>query len=417
MADFYTVLSRAVAQLPTNSPEIRQAVYDRARDALVAQLRRSDPPVAESEITRARLRLDDAINRLEMDLAIHESEAAPAVAEPAPLPEPVVEAPPAPVAPVATPEPASSVVVSAPAATETLDRVDDKPIDPPPVLRPRVPGRPRSRRFSAGHVRTAVVAGGVALAVMVVAGIGFYVNSGDPQPVPSRTASQDRAAQPQPSSGDAGKISERVGSEPTAPVQRPATASPSAGATPRPAIPVAQRAILYVENATNPQQPVVGQGRVSWRLDSEAAGPGQPADTLIRADADFPEQGLRLTLTVRRNLDASFPASHVLGLRFSRVSDDGNGAVKEAGVPQFKTDENERGAPLSAITSTLGDNLFVTALSNVKVERDRNVELLTKRTWVDIPVRFASGRRGIIAIEKGFSGDQTINDAFNRWRG
>jgi hypothetical protein len=52
----------------------------------------------------------------------------------------------------------------------------------------------------------------------------------------------------------------------------------------------------------------------------------------------------------------------------------------------------------------------------VPVEVERNVELMTRRTWIDIPVRFASGKRGIIAFEKGFSGDQTITDAFNRWR-
>ena len=86
-------------------------------------------------------------------------------------------------------------------------------------------------------------------------------------------------------------------------------------------------------------------------------------------------------------------------------------------MPQFKTDEAERGAPLSAIASALGDNLFVAALSNVQVESDRNLDLLQTRPWIDLPVRFASGRRGIITFEKGVSGNQTIADALARWRG
>ena len=85
-------------------------------------------------------------------------------------------------------------------------------------------------------------------------------------------------------------------------------------------------------------------------------------------------------------------------------------------MPQFKTDESERGAPLSAISSALGENLFVAALSNVQIEAERNLDLMQSRPWVDLPVRFASGRRGIITFEKGVSGNQTIAEALERWR-
>ena len=81
-----------------------------------------------------------------------------------------------------------------------------------------------------------------------------------------------------------------------------------------------------------------------------------------------------------------------------------------------KIEESERGAPLSAINSALGENLFVAALSNVPVEVDRNIELMLTRSWIDVPVRFASGRRGIITFEKGVPGGQTLADAFGRWR-
>ena len=86
-------------------------------------------------------------------------------------------------------------------------------------------------------------------------------------------------------------------------------------------------------------------------------------------------------------------------------------------MPQFKLEEGERGAPLSAIASALGENLFVAALSNVPVESERNLDLLRNRNWIDLPVRFNSGRRGIITFEKGGAGSQTIGDALNRWQG
>jgi len=181
-------------------------------------------------------------------------------------------------------------------------------------------------------------------------------------------------------------------------------------------IAVAQRAVLYTEVPENPQQPKAVTGRVFWRLDSESAGQGRPVETIVRATVEIPEAGLNLDFTIRRNTDSAFPASHIIGLRFSSTGDPATQTVKEVGVPQFKAEESERGAPLSAINSALGDNLFVAALSNVPVEVERNLDLILNRSWIDIPVRFASGRRGIITFEKGVSGGQTLSDAFNRWR-
>src|SRR5262249_46983584 len=52
MADYYSVIARAVSKLPNNTVEARQAVYERARTALVKQLGGVDPPLSEAEIMR-----------------------------------------------------------------------------------------------------------------------------------------------------------------------------------------------------------------------------------------------------------------------------------------------------------------------------------------------------------------------------
>jgi hypothetical protein len=44
MADYYPLISRAVAALDKNSGENRRAIYERARNALLAQLRGVTPP-------------------------------------------------------------------------------------------------------------------------------------------------------------------------------------------------------------------------------------------------------------------------------------------------------------------------------------------------------------------------------------
>ena len=45
MADYYPLISRAVAGLEKNNGENRRALYERARAALLAQLRGVTPPL------------------------------------------------------------------------------------------------------------------------------------------------------------------------------------------------------------------------------------------------------------------------------------------------------------------------------------------------------------------------------------
>ncbi len=70
MADYYPLIARAVAALDPNAPgESRRALYERARAALIAQLRGVQPPLSESEITRERLSLEEAVRKVESEAA------------------------------------------------------------------------------------------------------------------------------------------------------------------------------------------------------------------------------------------------------------------------------------------------------------------------------------------------------------
>src|SRR5215467_2914624 len=69
MADYYPLISRAVAGLEKNSGENRRAIYDRARAALLAQLRGVTPALDESDITRERLALEESIRKVEAESA------------------------------------------------------------------------------------------------------------------------------------------------------------------------------------------------------------------------------------------------------------------------------------------------------------------------------------------------------------
>ena len=92
MAEYYPLLAKAVGSLPNSTPETRRVVYERARKALIGQLRTLHPPVPEDDIERESVELDRAIQRLERELA---SGGIPTPAGAAP---PVVKSSPAPIA-------------------------------------------------------------------------------------------------------------------------------------------------------------------------------------------------------------------------------------------------------------------------------------------------------------------------------
>src|SRR3954469_25207035 len=69
MADYYPLIARAVAGLENNTGEARRVLYERARAALVAQLRGVSPALDESDVTRERLALEEAIRKVEAEAA------------------------------------------------------------------------------------------------------------------------------------------------------------------------------------------------------------------------------------------------------------------------------------------------------------------------------------------------------------
>lgn len=69
MTDYHPLIARAVEGLGRSTGEARRSLYERARNALVTQLRGVDPPLSELEITKERLALEDAIRKVEADAA------------------------------------------------------------------------------------------------------------------------------------------------------------------------------------------------------------------------------------------------------------------------------------------------------------------------------------------------------------
>ena len=71
--------------------------------------------------------------------------------------------------------------------------------------------------------------------------------------------------------------------------------------------------------------------------------------------------------------------------------------------------------PLSGSSIKVTPTSFLIGLSGLESDAQRNLELLSERSWLDIPVVYGNGRRAIIAMEKGTSGERAFAEAFKVW--
>ena len=405
MADYYPLLTKTFEGLSDTGPEMRRAVYDRARRALTGQLRQLNPPLSEDEIGREGAALERAIGQIEERYAVPGAAPAgsavpPASSLPADVPMPEAEPEPIPAAPAPDTRAPASVAI-------------------------RKGGRRPSLALPIGFVLLAVPVGVMA-----------WIWRDKPTAAPSAPV----AAQTTPAPPSDSKYAERVGAgardaptpapaspaasgaAPRAPapaVNQPTASAPTPAAAPAPSGPelaVAQRAMLAEENPASPQQPSVTSGRAIWRLDALNAGQGLPLETVIQGRVEIADRGLALTLLLRRNLDPALPASHTLELNFTTPSGDPGRVVRDVGVPSLRPDETGRGVTLAGLPVPVKENVFLIGLSDVKSDVDRNTDLLTNRSWVEIPLRFASGQKALLLFDKGVSGDRIFTDAFKQWR-
>jgi hypothetical protein len=67
MADYYSILARAVSGLATNNAQARQELYEHARTFFIAQLRRHDPQISTLETIQESMAFETAILKVEAE--------------------------------------------------------------------------------------------------------------------------------------------------------------------------------------------------------------------------------------------------------------------------------------------------------------------------------------------------------------
>jgi len=440
MADYHPLISRAVAGLEKNTGENRRVLYERARAALVNQLRSVEPALEESDITRERLALEEAIRQVEADASKRAREE-----EPPPPPEP---RPPSLTdhalrdlrATLAEAEGLGAAAANANrSAREVYQAVPDEhdatgmpylepPASepPPPVSEPEMtdeappePVHEHAHELPQGalppppyededYARPARSWGGLiklALIVAVIAGLagaGYWQRHTISALVASFRA---KPAKPQQTAAPAGrpKISDRVGEVPGA--SKTDTAPASA---------VAQKVVLFEQGPAN-AQPDRYVGSAIWRTETVSPGPGLAPELAVRADVEIPERHMRMTWSLRRNTDKALPASHTIEIQFTLPADFPEGGIGRIPGMWMKQSEQVNGVPLAGLSVKVTNGYFLIGLSALETDLQRNIELLKQRDWLEVPIDYTSGKRAILALEKGTPGQRAFEEAFRAW--
>jgi hypothetical protein len=200
-----------------------------------------------------------------------------------------------------------------------------------------------------------------------------------------------------------------TGAEPTT-----ATAAPETPAAPADAVPVGQRAIFY-EERTSGFEASARAGAVVWSVVRESPGNDRPPEPAVRGDLTIPEAGLAVRITLRRNADATLPASHILELIMSVPDDFSGGTIEDVQRVNLKPSEESAGAPLAATPVKVADKFFLVALENNPAAIEANLALLRDQSWIDLPVVYRTGRRALFTMEKGLVGDRVFKQVLEAW--
>jgi hypothetical protein len=424
MPDYASILRRSISALPEPSPDMREAVYQRARAALARQLTAVDPPLSSREIEAQHQELEDAVVRLESEYAPEEP---PQPAFEPPKQEPVFAAPPKPAQPRHAPAPPPRQAADDTGADFEPDDEEEEDFD---------------EEDRASRIPALV---GLLVVILVVVGIGGYAYSqrdavlgliglGPEQPMqaaPARVVSQDDGT------GGIDKQDDRLTNGPDS----PPPASPLPETTTATEIPpssetqsppetatgfgedsetnvaalsqdepdtslVGQRAIYYYQGGDG-QAGEASEGTTTW---ANITKDGKPA---IRATLSIPDRDVDAVVTIYKNYDSSLPASHLVEIEFTGELADS--PIQRVPALVLKQTEQARGQPLAGAAVPVTNELFWIALSDDEDQVARNIQLLREGSWFDVPILFNDQTRALLTFEKGIPGDKVFEAVMASW--
>jgi len=196
--------------------------------------------------------------------------------------------------------------------------------------------------------------------------------------------------------------------------QTPSAAVSSLAPAPQPLPPGTQRVVLFEENPSDPQGKRY-TGSVVWRTEETTPAEGGAPELAVTAHVAIPERPLAMTMAIRRNLDKTLPASHIIEIRFDLPSNYSAGGVQDVLGVMMKPNDEATGQQLVGTRVKVSNDFFLIGLSAIDLDLQRNVQILKERPWFGVPFQYSNKNRAVMAIEKGPIGQNSIVDALARW--
>jgi hypothetical protein len=143
---------------------------------------------------------------------------------------------------------------------------------------------------------------------------------------------------------------------------------------------------------------------------------GQPAGIGVKADIDIPDLKMHASMILRKNFDASLPASHTIDLRLTFDPGSPIKGVKDIALPLMRRDDPPATDALSGVRVKISDNYFLVGLNRADADVTRNVQEIAERGWFDFPMQLDDDRIAKLTFEKGADGEKIVAQALAAWK-
>jgi hypothetical protein len=170
------------------------------------------------------------------------------------------------------------------------------------------------------------------------------------------------------------------------------------------------------------------EGTVVWRTEKVKTPDGRD-DLAIRADVEIPGRNMKLSMSLRRNLDPTIPASHLIELSFTTPPDfiDGAGlgsAVAMMAEPKEMSVGDEGLMLWGTLYKMQAEGKYVDALSDKPRDICANLAALMDNAWLAVYLNGAKRKANVFLpavsdqslwFSKGETGQQVFTEVFSAW--
>lgn len=201
------------------------------------------------------------------------------------------------------------------------------------------------------------------------------------------------------------KTEERLSGEDTSIA---ATSDPAASVDP---VDLAGNQSLLLEASTGGQASTVPfSGTVEWTEGTDEIG--QPT---LQANASIPARNMSVSILIRKNIDPSLPASHLMEISFNVSDTFIGGSISSLAGVLLKDEELVPGTALAGASARIVGNTFLFALSASPDDLAANTELLDTRRWMDLAIVYGTGRNAILTLEKDEDAQALFDRVLTAW--